>query len=110
MKKITMAVGLVGTLLLGGCASHIKISKEQSATMSQQARDTLKTFKYLKLSIINANDKMRLMGREQFATYEKWQVADMHKRFDFTVTSHFAASLIDELVKPKFFRRFFLYS
>lgn len=72
MKKITMAVGLVGTLLLGGCASHIKISKEQSATMSQQALDTLKTFKYLKLPIINANDKMRLMGREQFATYEKW--------------------------------------
>jgi len=101
MKKLLVITGLSATFFLGGCASHIKISKEQAATMSQQAVDTLKTFKYVKLPAIKATDKMRLMGREQFATYEKWQVADMHKRFDFTVTDTVIEGLKVNIIQPK---------
>ncbi|WP_048510050.1 alpha/beta hydrolase fold domain-containing protein [Chryseobacterium sp. FH2] len=101
MKKHIITIGIAATLFLGGCASHIKISKEQAATMSQQAVDTLKSFKYLKLPIIKATDKMRLMGREQFAAYEKWQIADMHKRFDFTVTDTIIENVKVNIIKPK---------
>ncbi len=101
MKKLLVIAGFSATFLLGGCASHIKISKEQAATMSQQAVDTLKTFKYLKLPVIKATDKMRLMGREQFATYEKWQVADMHKRFDFIVTDTIIENVKVNIIQPK---------
>lgn len=101
MKNYTIIAGLAAALSLSGCARHIHISKEQAATMSQQAADTLRSFKYLKLPIIKATDKMRLMGRKQFAAYEKWQVEDMHKRFDFTVTDTFIEDVKVNIIKPK---------
>jgi len=89
------------TIFLSSCARHIHISKEQATTMSSQALDTLKSYKYLKLPIIKATDKMRLKGRGQFAAYEKWQIGDMHKRFDFTVIDTIIEGVKVNIIQPK---------
>ncbi|RQP08188.1 MAG: hypothetical protein EAS52_25545, partial [Parapedobacter sp.] len=57
MNKITVAAVLAGSLLLGGCASHIKISKEQAATMSNEAVATLKRLKVKRVPFIKVSDK-----------------------------------------------------
>ncbi len=101
MKNLWIAISLSAGLFSGSCTRHIKISKEQAATMSSQAVDTLKTFKYIKFPLINPTDKMRLMGREQFADYERWQVEDMHKRFDFSLTDTIIAGVKVNIITPK---------
>src|SRR6218665_2315309 len=101
MKNFIITITFLVITLLSNCTRHIHISKEQAATMSQSAVDTLKSFKYIKLPFIKATDKMRLMGRKQFAIYEKWQISDMHKRFKFTVTDTIIEGVKVNIIQPK---------
>lgn len=101
MKKLIVLSSMV-MLLLSGCAYQVKISDpKQMAHMSQQAQDSIKSFKYYRFPLINLNDKQKLMAREQWHAYENWMLEDMHKRFEFTTKETSIANVKVAIIQPK---------
>ncbi len=101
MNKITVAAVLAGSLLLGGCASHIKISKEQAATMSNEAVATLKRLKVKRVPFIKVSDKNIIKIREQFAEIERGQLEEMKAKFNPEIRDTIIAGVHTYIITPQ---------
>lgn len=77
---ITMVAGT--TLFLASCTSQLRLTTQQSATMSHQAVDTLKSLRLVRVPLINVADKQLIKARQQFAEVEKGQLVEMKQKFN----------------------------
>ncbi|KEO72695.1 alpha/beta hydrolase fold domain-containing protein [Anditalea andensis] len=100
MKKIILVL-TVAMASLSSCAYRVKIAgPEQLVHMSQEAQDSLRSFKYYRFPLINLNDKQKLMAREQWNAYENWMLEDMHHRFGFTTRDTVIANVKVAIIQP----------
>lgn len=79
MKQLIAVVLAIVTL--SACSRRISITKEQAATMSPQAVDTLKTYKVFRVPVFKVSDKMLVKARAKFAVHEAVELEDMKARF-----------------------------
>ena len=88
MKKTVQKLAGLSTalLIITGCSHRISINRQQAVTMSQQAVDTLKSFKVIRLPLIKPSDKMLIKARQKFAEYEIGELQSMMTRFHPSIT------------------------
>jgi len=101
MKNFAISL-IIALAVLSSCAHRVNISDPgQIVNMSQEAQDSLRTFKYYRFPLISPNDKQKIMARERWNAYEKWMLEDMHNRHEFTTCDTSIAQLKVVLIKPK---------
>jgi len=102
MKKTIQRAGslALAILTMTGCSHKITINKQQAVTMSQQAVDTLRTIKVVRLPIIKPSDKMLISAREKFAVHEKGELKAMMDKFHPTVADTTIGGVLVKVITP----------
>lgn len=107
MKKINVFIVTITMIFfLASCARSLHVQKEQANTISQQAYDTLKTLKYVRVPIIKVSDKAIIKARQQFANMEKGQLEEMKRKFnpaisDTTINGVHVFVITPQNIKPE---------
>lgn len=107
MKKTTVFIVTITMIFfLASCARSLHVRKEQANTISQQAYDTLKTLKYVRVPIIKVSDKAIIKARQQFANMEKGQLEEMKRKFnpaisDTTINGVHVFVITPQHIKPE---------
>jgi len=101
MKNSTV-LSLIALVFFSSCAYPVKVSDpKQIVHMSQQAQDSLRSFKYYRFPLITPNDKQKLAARAKWNAYENWMLEDMHQRFEFTTKDTSIANVKVAIIQPK---------
>lgn len=107
MKKINVFIVTITMIFfLASCARSLHVQKGQANTISQQAYDTLKTLKYVRVPIIKISDKTIIKARQQFANMEKGQLEEMKRKFnpaisDTTINGVHVFVITPQNIKPE---------
>lgn len=107
MKKINIFIVTITMIFfLASCARSLHVQKGQANTISQQAYDTLKTLKYVRVPIIKISDKIIIKARQQFANMEKGQLEEMKRKFnpaisDTTINGVHVFVITPQNIKPE---------
>ncbi|SEK31533.1 alpha/beta hydrolase fold domain-containing protein [Parapedobacter koreensis] len=95
------SASLFAALFTTGCASKFPMTESQQASMSQAAVDTLKTFKDIRIPLINPSDNMILKIRNQFAQLEKVQLAQNMDELKPTITDTLIDGVKVHVITPQ---------